>query len=202
MLTLTLLFLLFLLFPPLPSSSLLLSLVSFLVSLLLLFLSFLLLQARIISGEEEAIYGWTAINYLMGTLISNDSGFGAVSAPNKTFGALDMGGASAQISFFQPDEDVVANLFKMQVASKHWNVYGHSFLYFGADLARERMGARIVYAVDVANGATGITGDSPLYTNPCLPTDRGGEFESKIHFAENGIESWLGLSDTGRDAEK
>lgn len=96
-------------------------------------------QIRVISGEEEAIYGWTAINYLMGTLISNSGGSGTVMSPNITYGALDMGGASTQISFYEPDEDVVANLFKMQLGgSKHWNIYAHSFLYFGINLARER----------------------------------------------------------------
>jgi len=157
-------------------------------------------QARIISGEEEAIYGWTAINYLMGTLLENEAGFGAVTAPNKTFGALDLGGASTQISFFQPDEDVVANLFKMQVASKHWNVYAHSFLYFGANLARERMGARIVWETDLNNGVG--TGESPTYINPCLPSDKSAGFTSKIHFLDDGIESWRGLSATGKDAEE
>ena len=101
-------------------------------------------NARIISGEEEAIYGWTAINYLMGTLYEDSRGFGTVSNPSRTYGALDMGGASTQISFFQPDGDVVANLFKMQLgAAKHWNVYAHSFLYYGANEARERLGAKL-----------------------------------------------------------
>jgi len=96
-------------------------------------------QVRVISGEEEAIYGWTGINFLMGTLLNNTQGIGTVTGVNKTFGALDMGGASTQISFFEPSEDIMSNLFKMQLgASKHWNVYAHSFLYFGVNLALER----------------------------------------------------------------
>jgi hypothetical protein len=157
-------------------------------------------QARIISGEEEAIYGWTAINYLMGTLLENDIGFGAVEQPNRTFGALDMGGASTQISFYEPSEDVVANLFKMQVASKHWNVYAHSFLYFGANLSRERLSARIVFDTDTSHSVA-VTGTAPaLYVNPCLAHDSLPiPFTSKIRFREDGIESWLGMSATGKD---
>lgn len=49
-------------------------------------------NARVISGEEEAIYGWAGINFLMGTLLGNTVGVGTVEDVNKTYGALDMGG--------------------------------------------------------------------------------------------------------------
>ena len=31
-----------------------------------------------------------------------------------------MGGASTQIAFFQPNGDVMANLFKLQIGGKFW----------------------------------------------------------------------------------
>ncbi len=155
-------------------------------------------QARVISGEEEAIYGWTAINYLMGTLQTNSQGFGTVSYPNRTFGALDLGGASTQISFYEPDEDIVANLFKMQIgASRHWNVYAHSFLYFGVNLARERMGARLIMETDKESGPPLRSG---TYFNPCLPGMYNSTFTSKIHFTGVGMETWDGASKVGKDA--
>jgi len=175
-------------------------------------------QARVISGEEEAIYGWTGINFLMGTLLNNTRGEGTVTDVNKTFGALDMGGASTQISFYEPNEDVMSNLFKMQLgASKHWNVYAHSFLYFGNDLARERVGARIVYNYEneQMEGSDRISAflrdsevglrrlqDEHLYEtslnstsktkiyNPCLPGAAEKTFRSRIRFNPSGIESW------------
>ncbi len=56
-----------------------------------------------------------------------------------------MGGTSTQISFFRKQEDILANLFKLQVgASKHWNVYCHSMLYYGASSARLRMQQRLL----------------------------------------------------------
>jgi Golgi nucleoside diphosphatase len=79
---------------------------------------------RVISGEEEAIYGWTAVNFVKGALLPNTQGSGTVLHPEtKTYGVLEMGGASAQIGFFEPNGDVMANLFKLQLGSaKHWNV--------------------------------------------------------------------------------
>ena len=152
-------------------------------------------QARIISGEEEAIYGWTAINYLMGTLYSNTHGFGTVSSPNRTYGALDMGGASTQISFFESTGDIVANLFKMQLGSaKHWNIYAHSFLYYGVNLARERLGAKLSEGKTTEQLLAGVF-------VPCLPSGFNVSFTSKIHFDRNDIESWQSFSSVGKDAE-
>ncbi|CAM9669630.1 unnamed protein product, partial [Phaeothamnion confervicola] len=95
--------------------------------------------ARVLSGEEEGVYSWTAVNFLQGNLLLETQGAGAVDA-NITYGTLDLGGASTQISFYRRDQDIVANLFKLQVgAQKHFNVYTHSFLYFGINSARDRM---------------------------------------------------------------
>jgi Golgi nucleoside diphosphatase len=47
--------------------------------------------ARVISGEEEAIYSWCATNLLMGSLLPNSLGQGTVVSPNSTYGTLDLG---------------------------------------------------------------------------------------------------------------
>ncbi|GMH49768.1 hypothetical protein TL16_g07499 [Triparma laevis f. inornata] len=147
-------------------------------------------QIRVISGEEEAIYGWTAVNYLMGNLLETSYGSGTVSSPpNKTYGALDMGGASTQISFYEPHEDILSNLFKLQLGEgKHWNVYAHSFLYFGVNLGRERLGARIVHQ----GGENKEEEETPHgeFYNPCLPGSYTTPFSSSIHLNSNGLESW------------
>lgn len=52
-------------------------------------------------GEEEAIYSWTAINFLKGDLLSESKGVGpATGGKEGTFGTLDLGGASSQIAFY------------------------------------------------------------------------------------------------------
>ncbi|KAG5175334.1 nucleoside phosphatase family-domain-containing protein, partial [Tribonema minus] len=105
--------------------------------------------ARVVSGEEEGIYAWAAINFLKGHLLLDSGGSGTANS-NVTVGALDMGGASTQIAFFRQDQDIMSNLFKLQVgAQKHWNVYVHSFLYFGEASTKLRMQQA---CVDTFNG--------------------------------------------------
>ena len=96
--------------------------------------------ARVISGEEEGVFSWTGVNLLMGTLIdSNNRGHGTAQPIVDTYGVLDLGGASTQISFFVQSQDILEGLFKMQLGSqRHWNVYTRSFLQFGHVSARKR----------------------------------------------------------------
>jgi Golgi nucleoside diphosphatase len=56
--------------------------------------------ARVISGEEEAVFSWTGINFLMGNLLPASMGVGLANGGAFTYGTLDLGGASSQISFF------------------------------------------------------------------------------------------------------
>ncbi|KAF7325386.1 F-box domain-containing protein [Mycena venus] len=46
-------------------------------------------SVRIITGEEEGLFGWIAVNYLMDGFLESQT----------TYGFLDMGGASTQIAF-------------------------------------------------------------------------------------------------------
>lgn len=141
--------------------------------------------ARILSGEEEAIFGWAGINFAMGNLIPESEGAGTVINPKLTYGALDMGGASTQISFYEPNEDIMSNLFKLQIGQgKHWNLYAHSFLYFGINEARNRFHANLLAGTD-ANQRL-IDG---VY-NPCLPGGSSQDTRLNIHINEHGEETF------------
>mmetsp|Transcript_29355 Transcript_29355/g.68746 ORF Transcript_29355/g.68746 Transcript_29355/m.68746 type:complete len:828 (-) Transcript_29355:253-2736(-) len=96
-------------------------------------------SARVISGEEEAAYAWTGINFALGHLLDDGTGAGTA-RPTQAVGIIEMGGASSQLSFINPGHDVIENLFKVQVGGlKHWNIYAHSFLHYGAYSAMQRM---------------------------------------------------------------
>jgi Golgi nucleoside diphosphatase len=142
-------------------------------------------QARVLSGEEEAIFDWAGVNFLMGDLVEESQGAGTVVNPRKTIGALDLGGGSTQIGFYEPSEDIMAGLFKLQIGqAKHWNVYTHSFLRYGMNEAIDRFGARLV---------SGKSSEERLVEgihNPCLPGGAKTEIRTNIHLNENGVEVW------------
>lgn len=130
-------------------------------------------QARVISGEEEAIYGWVGVNFAKGILIDESEGVGVSHNPQLTYGMLEMGGASTQIANFENNGDLVANLFKLQLGgARHWNVYVHSYLYTGINGAWSRMNSKMHWQ----------GGD----TNPCLPVGSEFEFSSWMHLNEKG----------------
>lgn len=144
-------------------------------------------QARVLSGEEEAIYDWTGVNFLLGDLLNQSEGSGTVSNPKHTHGALDLGGASTQISFYEPNEDVMSNLFKLQVGqAKHWNVYAHSYLMYGMNAATDRFYARLINTDQPADNG------NSLFYNPCLPGDSQLNVTTAIHMDKNSMERWDG----------
>lgn len=147
--------------------------------------SFVDTQARVLSGEEESVFGWVGVNFLLGDLLQQSAGAGTVSNPRITHGALDMGGASTQISFYEPDEDIMASLFKLQIGqAKHWNIYAHSFLFYGINEANDRFNARLI-----ANKTSEDRLIHGIY-NPCLPGGSRQDVRTDIHLALSGVETW------------
>jgi len=151
-------------------------------------------QARVISGEEEAVYDWAGVNFLLGDLLSQSHGSGAVTsnAQLATHGALDMGAGSTQISFFDRNQDVMSNLFQLQIgqAKHHWNIYAHSFLFYGMNEATDRFHAKLVAHKTREERRLIAPG---VLSDPCLP--HGGtarqEIRTNIHWNSNdGVETW------------
>ncbi|PFH37604.1 GDA1/CD39 (nucleoside phosphatase) family protein [Besnoitia besnoiti] len=78
--------------------------------------------ARVISGEEEGIYGWLAVNSVRGSLSAD---------PEKTVGALDMGGASTQITFSPVHTSVLEDFNAVHLGDTSIHLYSHSYLGYG-----------------------------------------------------------------------
>eukprot|EP00455_Lapot_gusevi_P017532 TRINITY_DN1937_c0_g1_i2.p1 TRINITY_DN1937_c0_g1~~TRINITY_DN1937_c0_g1_i2.p1 ORF type:complete len:480 (-),score=113.62 TRINITY_DN1937_c0_g1_i2:51-1490(-) len=108
--------------------------------------------ARVISGEEEGVFGWITTNYLMGTLGSD---------VKDTYGAMDMGGASTQITF-GPSEEILAGFFPLRIDSHSYALYTHSFLYMGINEAKYRVYENVIRWQE-NSGRSG-----PIYEHPCL----------------------------------
>uniref|UniRef100_A0A8C0FCY1 Ectonucleoside triphosphate diphosphohydrolase 3 n=1 Tax=Bubo bubo TaxID=30461 RepID=A0A8C0FCY1_BUBBB len=93
--------------------------------------------AQIITGREEGVYGWITANYLMGNFLEVTwvHPYG-----KETMGALDLGGASTQISFIseEPQENFNSTL-QVKLYGYNYNVYTHSFQCYGRDEAEKRL---------------------------------------------------------------
>ncbi|XP_029442932.1 ectonucleoside triphosphate diphosphohydrolase 3 [Rhinatrema bivittatum] len=102
--------------------------------------------AQIITGQEEGVYGWITANYLMGNFLEKNI-WRVWARPHgaETTGALDLGGASTQISFI-PEESGQSSASTAQVTlyGYQYNVYTHSFQCYGRDEAEKKFLASLV----------------------------------------------------------
>ncbi|OMO60006.1 Nucleoside phosphatase GDA1/CD39 [Corchorus capsularis] len=78
---------------------------------------------RVLTGKEEAYYGWLALNYKMGT-IGN-------SLKADTFGLLDLGGSSLQVVVEVADEDGNENFMTSNIGSTTHDILAYSLPAFG-----------------------------------------------------------------------
>ncbi len=108
-------------------------------------------SARLISGAEEGIFGWLSVNYLLGRLGPGD--------PVPTFGALDLGGASTQVTF-APRERPREHGQAITLNGRTHHVYTYSYLGLGQDEARKSVASPACYleGFPIPGGGVG-TGD-------------------------------------------
>ncbi|XP_008052389.1 ectonucleoside triphosphate diphosphohydrolase 1 isoform X2 [Carlito syrichta] len=136
--------------------------------------------ARIITGQEEGAYGWITINYLLGKFTQKLSWLSLIqrkSDNQETFGALDLGGASTQITFVPQNQTIESpdNALQFRLYGKDYSVYTHSFLCYGKDQALLQ---KLAKDIQVARNGTfkdpcfhpgykKVMNVSVLYKTPC-----------------------------------
>ncbi|XP_074464659.1 ectonucleoside triphosphate diphosphohydrolase 8 [Larus michahellis] len=117
--------------------------------------------ARILTGNEEGSLGWITVNYLLETLVKF-SFAEEWEHPQTTevLGALDLGGASTQITF-QPgvtiEDKNTSVLFRLY--GTNYSLYTHSYLCYGQTQALKRLLA----ALHQGSPST------PQISHPCYP---------------------------------
>ena len=142
--------------------------------------------ARVLAGEEEAAFGWLALNALEGKL---DADHVSISTPRgemtSTVGALDMGGESTQITFL-PQHDILENLYTVRLAwqPRQLRLYSHSYLFYGRAAIAARIDASVLAAAP----------DVSRVSQPCLA--RGAEWRSP-HAALSRAGTGTGLNGRG-----
>uniref|UniRef100_A0A674HUC4 Ectonucleoside triphosphate diphosphohydrolase 8 n=1 Tax=Taeniopygia guttata TaxID=59729 RepID=A0A674HUC4_TAEGU len=93
--------------------------------------------ARILTGSEEGSFGWITVNYLLETLVKfSFAEKWAHPQDTEVLGALDLGGASTQITFQPgvPVEDRNTSVF-FRLYGTDYSLYSHSYLCYGQSQA-------------------------------------------------------------------
>ena len=124
---------------------------------------------RIITGEEEGLFGWLSVNYLM-------DGFTGHSQDRTTYGFLDMGGASTQIAFEpslaernNPENSLIEVRLRLLGGQEILHkVFVTTWLGYGTNQARERYVAQAVNAFE-SDRSTNPDPPSDIIYDPCLP---------------------------------
>ena len=108
-------------------------------------------DARILSGEEEASFGWLSMNYIFSHFEENKA----------TVGIMDMGGASTQIAF-EPTVQIMADEFSVKVLNRVHRVYATSYLKYGNDQFK-------LLVLESIKSSSSISGknESVSIPNPC-----------------------------------
>ncbi|XP_077576876.1 ectonucleoside triphosphate diphosphohydrolase 3 [Stigmatopora nigra] len=117
-------------------------------------------NASVITGQEEGLYGWITVNYLMGNFLEK-SLWNAYVRPqtSKTVGSMDLGGASTQIAFAVNDDLEGPDYLHVKLYGYPYNIYTHSFLCYGKNEAGNRL----------LDKAIQESSDPAYVINPCYP---------------------------------
>ncbi|URE15293.1 GDA1/CD39 (nucleoside phosphatase) family [Musa troglodytarum] len=83
-----------------------------------------------ITGQQKGIYAWIAANYVLGTLGRN---------PEETMGIIELGGASAQITFVPEEPPPLEYSRMLKLPGVTYNLYSKSIHQAGQDLAWESL---------------------------------------------------------------
>ncbi|XP_032117600.1 ectonucleoside triphosphate diphosphohydrolase 8 isoform X7 [Sapajus apella] len=104
--------------------------------------------AELLAGQDEGAFGWITVNYGLGMLVKYSFTGEWIRPPEETLvGALDMGGASTQITFVPGgpilDKSTQADF---RLYGSDYSVYTHSYLCFGRDQMLSRLLIGLVQA--------------------------------------------------------
>ncbi|NXO86411.1 ENTP8 diphosphohydrolase, partial [Sitta europaea] len=117
--------------------------------------------ARILTEEEEGAYGWITINYLLDSFIKYSPKAHTWLRPEAAsiFGALDLGGASTQITFM-PEGSVLSQnkASELTLYGYSYNIYTHSYLCYGQNEMLKRLAKELI-----AESSPSTQVDHPCY---------------------------------------
>lgn len=135
--------------------------------------------ANLLSGRDEGSFGWITINYVLDRLVKYSfAGEWTQPLDSTPVGALDLGGASTQITFV-PEGPIQNKSTEVTFRLYGYNhsVYTHSYLCFGRDQILNRLLAKLsqqgspdrpIQNPCYHTGYQTTLALAPLYDSPCV----------------------------------
>lgn len=114
---------------------------------------------KIITGMEEAYYGWVALNYHMRML-------GSIPA-KETFGALDLGGSSLQVTFETKEPMRDETSLNLSIGAMNHHLKAYSLSGYGLNDAFDKSVVYLLKSLPQINMADLVGGKLKL-KHPCL----------------------------------
>jgi hypothetical protein len=114
---------------------------------------------RVLSGKEEAYYGWVALNYKMGSFKNYSR--------SPTLGLIDLGGSSLQVVMEIDEARKGIDLVTSKIGSMEHRILAYSLPAFGLNEAFDRSVATLIQAQWSGKN----TGNTLEVRHPCLGSD-------------------------------
>lgn len=112
---------------------------------------------KIITGMEEAYFGWIALNYHMGMLGSSPA--------KETYGALDLGGSSLQVTFESGNPIHGETSIDLSIGDVNHHLSAYSLSGYGLNDAFDKS---VVHLLRSQQGRTASNNEKIELKHPCL----------------------------------
>uniref|UniRef100_A0A4W3IUW5 Ectonucleoside triphosphate diphosphohydrolase 2 n=1 Tax=Callorhinchus milii TaxID=7868 RepID=A0A4W3IUW5_CALMI len=117
--------------------------------------------AKVLTGQEEGLFGWVTVNYLQENFIKYNWIGQWIKPRKRTVGAMDFGGASTQLTFETTKSMENPNsLMVLKLYEHEYKVYTHSYLCYGRDQVMKKVMFQMMKKQQFG----------PQVMNPCMPT--------------------------------
>eukprot|EP00884_Botryococcus_braunii_P022473 jgi/Botrbrau1/890/Bobra.0167s0013.1 len=144
--------------------------------------------ARVMDGQDEGVYGWLAVNYLLGRLQAGPvpqqmTAPGPPQPPDlDTLGVLDLGGSSLEVTYLDPSgtQDPLAQHVDVVLMGVSYRLSTHTLHEYGLNDAFARSISVLLREETVPGtssllegwwsigGKAAVTGSAPVVHHPCL----------------------------------
>ncbi|KAK9523258.1 hypothetical protein VZT92_019661 [Zoarces viviparus] len=154
-------------------------------------------EAAILSGQQEAAYGWVTVNYLLENFVKYGFVGRWLNPGRERIGALDLGGASTQIAF-ETSETVENedNVMELLLYGQTYRLYTQSFLCYGQDQFLRRLLAHLITTAGVTSQVahpcypqqfnTSVLLGKDVFDSPCTQSYRPAHFDPQMHVSVVG----------------